>query len=149
MFSYQMYCHFDYIFHFGAISHDSDCAYCVMHGWVNIDYPLLRFRYGYYAPSACWPLVHCRISAHSFHSNFTCKSVTLTAPSCIDMQLKEYHSANRGFGQFQASASVWERAPMSIGKNQVIGSFIATNFLVMFWFHSKFRFHVMKSPHNI
>ena len=46
-----------------------------------------------------------------------------------------------GLGYLQPDTSVWEWAPMSIGKNQQItGLFVVTNFPAMILFQSKFHF---------
>ena len=65
--------------------------------------------------------------------------------------MKEYHSPRSGFGQLRKDSSVWEWAPMSIGKNQIIGWFVATklNFLWIFYFMQYLIFYVIKKgPHN-
>ena len=74
------------------------------------------------------------------HRIMTHKSLMPPAPSCIDNSWRSTTLRHSGFGYLQPQTSGWEWASMSTGKNQITGSFVATNFPAMFLFQSKFHF---------
>ena len=76
------------------------------------------------------------------HRTMTSKSFMPTAPPCIDNSWRSSTLPRSRFGYLQPDTFAWEWTPISIGQNQIIGSFVATDFQRYFYFNQNQNFIV-------